>query len=51
MLPPLVMAQAPVKFKTYYDFDDIKDYFEQLQLLLAMNGVKDDKKVAHLLSV
>ena len=44
------MAQVCVKLKPYDDSDDTKDYFEQLQLFLAVNDVEDNKKVAHLLN-
>ena len=44
------MAQVSVKFEPYDDSDNIEDYFEQLQLFFTMNGVEEDKQVAHLLS-
>ena len=39
-----------VKFEPYDELDDIKDYFERLELFLTVNGVIDNKKMAHLLS-
>ena len=44
------MAQIPVKFEPYDELDDIEDYFKWLELFLTVNGVADNKKVAHLLS-
>ena len=44
------MAQISVKFEPYEEHDDIEDYFERLELFLAVNKVSDDEKVPHLLS-
>ena len=44
------MAQITVKFNSYDESDDMKDYVERLELFLTANNVKEEKKVAHLLS-
>ena len=44
------MAQVSVKLEPYDGSDDIEDYFERLQLFFTVNGVEEDKQVAHLLS-
>ena len=44
------MAQLTVKFDPYNETDDIEDYLEWLELFLTVNNVKDEKKIAHLLS-
>ena len=44
------MAQITVKFDSYDESDDMKDYVEQLELFLTANNVEEEKKVTHLLS-
>ena len=44
------MAVTVIKFEPYNEEEDIEQYFEKLEMFLLANGVKDDKKVGHVLS-
>ena len=44
------MAQSVGKIKPCKESDDIKDYFERLEMFFAMTGVKEEKQVLHLLT-
>lgn len=44
------MTQIPVKFEPFEEHDDVEDYLERFEFFLAVNKVKDEHKVPHLLS-
>ena len=44
------MAVTGIRFKSYNEEVDIEQYFERLEMFLMANGVRDDKKVGHVLS-
>ena len=44
------MAVTVIKFEPYNEEEDVEQYFERLEMFLLANGVKDDKKVGHVLS-
>ena len=44
------MAVSVIRFEPYNEVEDIEQYFERLEMFLMANGVKDDKKVGHVLS-
>ena len=44
------MAVIGIRFESYNEVADIEQYFKRLEMFLMMNGVRDDKKVGHVLS-
>ena len=44
------MANPIACFETYQEADDIKEYFERLELFFEVQKVVNDSKVAHLFS-
>ena len=44
------MAVTGIRFESYNEEEDIEQYFERLEMFLMANGVRDDKKVGHVLS-
>ena len=44
------MAVSVIKFEPHEENEDIKQYFERLEMFFTLNSVSDEKKVSHVLS-
>lgn len=44
------MAVTAIRFEPYNEEEDIKQYFERLEMFLMANAVDEEKKVGHVLS-
>ena len=44
------MVLPPIRFEHHVETEDIEEYFERLEMFLEVNGMKDDQKVACVLS-
>jgi len=44
------MAATIIRFKSYNEAEVVEQYLERLEMFLTANGVKEDKKVGHVLS-